>query len=60
MLLEKSYKAVFNGTDEIYLLFDLKNDPKESENLAGTAEAEEIEKNMKKSLEQWRKGLRQR
>ena len=54
MLLEDSFKAVFNQAEEIYLLFDLNKDPKEQFNLAGTREAAEIEKKLRCSYDEWK------
>jgi hypothetical protein len=47
MLLHRSVKAAFNRSGEIYLLFDLKADPEERWNLAGSAEGAEMEREMK-------------
>ena len=57
MLLEDSFKAVFNREDEIYLLFHLAKDPMESRNLAGVPEASETERRLRMSLENWRMGI---
>lgn len=57
MVLEDSIKAVFNQMNQIYLLFDLEHDPEERYNLAGTPEAEGLEKSMRQSLEEWRREL---
>ena len=54
MLLEDSFKVVFNQAEEIYLLFDLNKDPKEQFNLAGTREAAEIEKKLRCSYDEWK------
>ena len=55
MLLEDSFKAVFNQHGDIYLLFDLKNDPKESINLAASQKAVEIEKRLHCSFQDWKR-----
>ncbi len=41
MLLDGAMKAVFNQSDQIYMLFDLENDPNETTNLAATNAAQE-------------------
>lgn len=43
MVMNHSYKAVFNASGEIYMLFDRKNDQKEEYNLAGTGLEKEME-----------------
>ena len=43
MLLNREWKAALNANGEIYLLFDVENDPNETENLAGRPEAADIE-----------------
>ena len=43
MLLNREWKAVLNANGEVYLLFDVENDPNETENLAGRPEVADIE-----------------
>ena len=43
MLLNQEWKAALNADGEIYLLFDVQNDPNETENLAGRPEVADIE-----------------
>jgi len=43
MLLDREWKAALNAAGRIYLLFDLQNDPEESENLAGRPEMAAVE-----------------
>ncbi len=43
MLLNREWKAALNANGEVYLLFDVENDPDETQNLAGSAEAADIE-----------------
>ena len=43
MLLNREWKAALNANGEIYLLFDVENDPNETENLAGRPEVADIE-----------------
>ena len=43
MLLDQEWKAALNAAGRIYLLFDLQNDPEESENLAGRPEMAAVE-----------------
>ena len=42
MLLNKEWKCAINQAGEVYLLFDVKNDPDEENNLAGTPEGKEV------------------
>ena len=57
MLLTDGYKAVFNKENEIYLLFNLKKDPYESQNLAFVPEMKNIERELYSSLKKWKKSL---
>ena len=43
MLLNQEWKAALNTDGEVYLLFDVENDPNETKNLAGSAEVADIE-----------------
>ena len=43
MLLNREWKAALNTNGDIYLLFDVQNDPNETENLAGRPEVADIE-----------------
>ena len=43
MLLNQEWKAALNANGEIYLLFDVENDPNEIDNLAGRPEVADIE-----------------
>ncbi len=43
MLLNQEWKAALNADGEIYLLFDVQNDPNETNNLAGKPEVADVE-----------------
>ena len=43
MLLNQEWKAALNSDGDIYLLFNLENDPNETENLAGKPEVADVE-----------------
>ena len=43
MLLNQEWKAALNVNGEVYLLFDVENDPNETENLAGRPEVADVE-----------------
>ena len=43
MLLNREWKAALNTNGEVYLLFDVQNDPNETQNLAGRPEVADIE-----------------
>lgn len=43
MLLNREWKAAINSDGEIYLLFDVQNDPNETDNLAGKPEVADVE-----------------
>ena len=43
MLLNQEWKAALNASGEVYLLFDVRNDPDEIDNLAGRPEVADIE-----------------
>ena len=43
MLLNREWKAALNTDGEVYLLFDVQNDPNETSNLAGNPEVADIE-----------------
>ena len=53
MLLSEGKKVVFNQRSEIYMLFDLLQDPEELVNLAGTPEAASLEKKMSDVYRKW-------
>ena len=44
MLLNRGWKIVLNADGEVYLLFDVRNDPNEIQNLAGRPEVVDIER----------------
>ena len=50
MLLDREWKAALNADGQVYLLFDVINDPQEQNNLAGKKEMREIEKNLRLRL----------
>jgi len=54
MVLKDSVKAVFNRDGIPYLLFDLKNDPEETRNLAAAKEAAELERKMTEAFREWK------
>ena len=43
MLLNREWKAALNADGEVYLLFDVQNDPNEIHNLAGKPEVADVE-----------------
>ena len=43
MLLNQQWKAALNKDGEVYLLFDVQNDPSETNNLAGKPEVSDVE-----------------
>ena len=43
MLLNQEWKAALNADGEVYLLFDVQNDPNETNNLAGKPEVADVE-----------------
>ena len=43
MLLNQEWKAALNADGEVYLLFDVQNDPNETRNLAGRPEVADVE-----------------
>ena len=43
MLLNQEWKAALNTDGEVYLLFDVQNDPNETNNLAGQSEVADVE-----------------
>ena len=43
MLLNREWKAAINSDGEVYLLFDVQNDPNETDNLAGKPEVADVE-----------------
>jgi len=50
MLATEFWKIALNKRGETYMLFDLKNDPDETHNLAGISEVWEIENNLKQRI----------
>lgn len=54
MVLKDSVKAVFNREGMPYLLFDMKNDPEEKNNLAATKEVSDLEREMTEALRTWK------
>jgi arylsulfatase len=47
MLATEQWKIALNNKGEAYLLFDLSNDPRETRNLAGSAEVRAVEEHLK-------------
>ena len=43
MLLNQEWKAALNAEGKVYLLFDVRNDPDETQNLAGKSEVAAVE-----------------
>ena len=43
MLLNQEWKAAINAEGEVYLLFNVQNDPDETDNLAGKSEVADVE-----------------
>ena len=50
MLLDREWKVALNAAGQIYLLFDVQNDPEEAENLAGHPEFAPIEDSLRRRL----------
>ena len=50
MLLDREWKAALNARGEIYLLFDVQNDPNEAENLVGRPEYAALEGDLRRRL----------
>ena len=50
MLLDREWKVALNAAGQIYLLFDVQNDPEEAENLAGRPEFAAIEDSLRRRL----------
>ena len=53
MLLNREWKAALNANGEVYLLFDVENDPNETENLAGKPEVADIETALRLQILEW-------
>ncbi len=56
MVEDGNYKYVYGPNRKQQLLFDMKNDPDETHNLAGKPEYKEVEQKMKNKLLQWLAG----
>lgn len=54
MVLKDSVKAVFNREGMPYLLFDMKNDPEEKNNLAAAKGVADLEREMTEALRTWK------
>ena len=53
MLLNREWKAALNAEGEVYLLFDVQNDPNEIQNLAGRSEVADIETALRLQILEW-------
>ena len=53
MLLNREWKAALNAEGEVYLLFDVQNDPNEIQNLAGRSEVTDIETTLRLQILEW-------
>ena len=53
MLLNQEWKAALNIDGEVYLLFDVQNDPDETNNLAGRPEVADIETALRLQILEW-------
>ena len=53
MLLNREWKAALNADGEVYLLFDVQNDPNEIQNLAGRSEVADIETALRLQILEW-------
>ena len=47
MLLDEQWKAALNADGQVYMLFDVQNDPQERENLAGRADMRHVEEGLR-------------
>ena len=53
MLLNREWKVALNAEGEVYLLFDVQNDPNEIQNLAGRSEVADIETALRLQILEW-------
>ena len=53
MLLNREWKVALNADGEVYLLFDVQNDPNEIQNLAGRSEVADIETALRLQILEW-------
>ena len=53
MLLNQEWKAALNKDGEVYLLFDVQNDPSETNNLAGKTEVADVEMVLRLQILEW-------
>ena len=53
MLLNQEWKTALNTDGEVYLLFDVQNDPEETNNLAGRPEVADIETALRLQILEW-------
>jgi len=53
MLLNREWKAALNADGEVYLLFNVQNDPNEIQNLAGRSEVADIETALRLQILEW-------
>ena len=53
MVLNREWKAALNADGEVYLLFDVQNDPNEIQNLAGRSEVADIETALRLQILEW-------
>ena len=53
MLLNREWEAALNADGEVYLLFDVQNDPNETNNLAGRSEVADIETALRLQILEW-------
>ena len=53
MLLNQEWKIALNAEGEAYLLFDVQNDPDETQNLAGRPEVADIETALRLQILEW-------
>ena len=53
MLLNREWKMALNANGEVYLLFDVQNDPNEIQNLAGRSEVVDIETALRLQILEW-------
>ncbi len=47
MLLDEQWKVALNAEGQVYMLFDVQNDPQERENLAGQADMRQVEEGLR-------------
>ena len=53
MLLNREWKMALNANGEVYLLFDVQNDPNETHNLAGRPEVTDVETALRLRILEW-------